>query len=57
MVKSFIRPTRKKSTSVCFRDDQLKLLQKIKKRDNISFSRIIEQVIDKFFENELKLKK
>jgi len=57
MTKPFIKPPKKRSTSVCFRDDQFRLLQKIKKRDKIPVARIIEQVIDKYFEKDLKLKK
>lgn len=57
MTKSFTKPPVKRSTSVCFRDDQFRLLQKIKKRDKIPVARIIEQVIDKYFEKDLKLKK
>lgn len=53
MRKSFTKPLAKITTSICIREDQLLLLKRIKAKEKIPVSRILEQVMDIYFEKEL----
>ena len=55
--REFYKKPKKKTTSINFRVDQFELLIKTKKETGISVAKIIEQILDIYFENELKLKK
>lgn len=57
MSTPLIKPPPKKIISINLRKDQIKLLHKIKKKDKIPISNIVEQLIDDRFEEELKPKK
>ena len=57
MASPFVKPPAKISTSICLRKDHLDRLKKIKAKEKIPVSLIIEQIIDMHFEKENKLNK
>lgn len=57
MAKPLVKPPPKETTSINLPKNQLRFLRKIKKRDKIPVSSILEQLINDRFEKELKTPK